>query len=610
MIQSQIDKHLFSGAISKVNNQSDLLLSRVFLVKKSNGKDRLIIDLSLLNHQIIKISFKMETHDQIRNLIEPLDFMASIDLSDAFFSIPIHKDYKKFLGFKFNNVTYQFNVLPFGLTSSPRIFSKVLKPAIMHLRKLGIKISFYLDDIFLCNASYSTLQAHINLTLNLLVSLGYFPNYEKSNLCPSRIMKHLGFFWDSSKMELSVPEEKVSKTKYFASSLLTSQPTLRNISSFLGLTNSLSPAFPFAPLHFRKIQALHSQLVQSKKPWNSKVTLDNNSKTDLTWWSKCPFPLPPSPLTFPSTDFTLSTDASCSGWGGVLSSGQQASGSWSKHESDHHINFLELKAIHFSFLSFLTTVRNSHVHLLCDNFTSVCFINKKGGTRSEQLCSLSLSIWELLRANNISCHASHIAGKLNVDADFLSRKISSANEYSISHTAFSKILPLISSTLTIDLFASRLNAKLAKYCSWKPDPFAYKINSFAFTWPNNCYMFPPINLISKCVHKLITDNVKDALLITPAWPGLASLPIILSKLINDPIFIPHEHLEGEFPTRHPFNMIAWNISSSPAQIQAYQSEPQNHSSKALLLQPLTHIEEHGNNFINSLVKNGHTVKLL
>jgi hypothetical protein len=139
---NQILKLLLSGAISRVSPSSDNLLSRIFTVKKSNGDDRLILDLSRLNLQIAKVSFQMETHSKIIELLHKGDYMASIDLADAFLSIPVHDSCKKFLAFEFDGSHYKYNVLPFGLTSSPRIFSKILKPAIVHLRSQGIKISF------------------------------------------------------------------------------------------------------------------------------------------------------------------------------------------------------------------------------------------------------------------------------------------------------------------------------------------------------------------------------------------------------------------------------------------------------------------------------------
>ena len=87
-IQDQIDSYLSINAISKVDPHPSQLLSHIFLVKKANGKNRMIIDLSLLNLQILKISFKMENIDHICKLLEPDDFMVSIDLADPSFLYP------------------------------------------------------------------------------------------------------------------------------------------------------------------------------------------------------------------------------------------------------------------------------------------------------------------------------------------------------------------------------------------------------------------------------------------------------------------------------------------------------------------------------------------
>ena len=94
-IHEQIQNFLASGAISQVQFSFDLILSRVFTVKKSNGKDRMIIDLSNLNKQISKVSFKMESHSKLIELIDDNDFMASIDLADAFFHISLHPSHRK-----------------------------------------------------------------------------------------------------------------------------------------------------------------------------------------------------------------------------------------------------------------------------------------------------------------------------------------------------------------------------------------------------------------------------------------------------------------------------------------------------------------------------------
>ena len=142
----------------------------------------------------LKTHFRMEFFLTIKSLIQQYNYFSLIYLCDAFFTIPLHADSKKFVVFEFENIRICYNVLPFGLTSSPRIFSTMLKPAINCIRSEGIKISSYLNDIFLCYSSISQLHFQINFTLNILFYLGFIPNYKKkSQLIPNTEITHLGY---------------------------------------------------------------------------------------------------------------------------------------------------------------------------------------------------------------------------------------------------------------------------------------------------------------------------------------------------------------------------------------------------------------------------------
>jgi hypothetical protein len=57
--------------------------------------------------------------------------MTSIDLKDAYYSIPVAAEDQKYLKFIWREKLYVFTSLPMGLTSSPRIFTKVLKPVLL-----------------------------------------------------------------------------------------------------------------------------------------------------------------------------------------------------------------------------------------------------------------------------------------------------------------------------------------------------------------------------------------------------------------------------------------------------------------------------------------------
>ena len=50
-------------------------------------------------------------------------YACSIDLSKAYFHMPIHQKYQKFFTFQFNKIKYQWSSMPFGLSSAPYLFS-------------------------------------------------------------------------------------------------------------------------------------------------------------------------------------------------------------------------------------------------------------------------------------------------------------------------------------------------------------------------------------------------------------------------------------------------------------------------------------------------------
>ena len=90
-----INRLLEKGAVERVSNPNTPgFYSRLFLVPKKDGAWRPIIDLSYLNTFIDIQSFKMETQMSVRASILPGHWGVSLDLSDAYFHVPIHASEK------------------------------------------------------------------------------------------------------------------------------------------------------------------------------------------------------------------------------------------------------------------------------------------------------------------------------------------------------------------------------------------------------------------------------------------------------------------------------------------------------------------------------------
>ena len=76
--------------------------------------------------------------------------MFTFDLKSGYHHVDIHREHWKYLDFAWGQGPttkyYVFCVLPFGLTTAPYLFTKLLRPLVKHWRGQGIRVIIYLDD--------------------------------------------------------------------------------------------------------------------------------------------------------------------------------------------------------------------------------------------------------------------------------------------------------------------------------------------------------------------------------------------------------------------------------------------------------------------------------
>ena len=181
------------GAITRANDCS--FTSGFFLVPKASGGWRPIINLKALNLFIPHLHFKMEGVNTLRHTIRQGDWLAKVDLKDAYFSVALHPSQRKFFCFKWGGETYQFVSMPFGLGPAPRVFTKLLKPIIGFLRQQGLRLVVYLDDILIIGPYKESTREAVKLVVSLFESLGFVIQDEKSVLEPSQLLEYI---FDSS----------------------------------------------------------------------------------------------------------------------------------------------------------------------------------------------------------------------------------------------------------------------------------------------------------------------------------------------------------------------------------------------------------------------------
>ena len=139
--------------------------------------------------------------------------------------------------------------LPFGLSSAPRVFTKILYPVVGFLRSKDIRCVIYLDNILL-DQDRANLMEHTAMTLSLLEVLGFLVNYPKSVLDPIQKLIFLGFIINLITKELSLGSDSQRGQGYSGAPedlSLISRPANREDVS------SITMAIQLAPLHYRSL---------------------------------------------------------------------------------------------------------------------------------------------------------------------------------------------------------------------------------------------------------------------------------------------------------------------------------------------------------------------
>ena len=76
-------------------------------------------------------------------------------------------------------------------------------------------------------------------------------------------------------------------------------------------------------------------------------------------------------------------------------------GTWSKSQSELHINLLELEAVFLTVKHFLPVLKNKNVLIRSDSTTVWQYVNRQGGTKSPPLC---YRIWDLWNCSKNNMH--------------------------------------------------------------------------------------------------------------------------------------------------------------------------------------------------------------
>uniref|UniRef100_A0A8W8ISQ8 Reverse transcriptase domain-containing protein n=1 Tax=Magallana gigas TaxID=29159 RepID=A0A8W8ISQ8_MAGGI len=284
---------------------------------------------------------------------------------------------QNFLQFRWKEEIYEFTCLPFGISVAPLVFTKMMKVPISCLRKMGVRLVVYLDDILIMNQSKQGVLTDCKCAINVLESLGFDVNYEKSVLVPSSVMEYLGFTVNTIDMTLSLPKQKIQKIKELSRQVIQSNHvSIRFLSELIGnLTASIQAIF-LASLHYRHLQSEKNMVLRQGGGYNTIVTLSDQAIKEVNWWVNQVEVWNRKSLINPNPAVIIQSDASKKGWGAVCEK-MCIGGIWLSGESQNHINVLELLAVTYAVKAFLKEKSDLQVLVQTDNKTAMTSLSQK-----------------------------------------------------------------------------------------------------------------------------------------------------------------------------------------------------------------------------------------
>lgn len=407
------------------------LVSALGAIQKPNGSVRLIHDASLpevggINYYASDTSCKYMDLKDACKIINQGDFLAKVDLSNAYRSVKVHSSNYPYTGLHWrfqgdNQDTFFYDTkVPFGAAQSPSIFQR-LSSAVCRIMKS--KYSFcviaYLDDFLIIESTYDRCSAALTCLIQLLRKLGFYINWNKVE-GPSQRLIFLGILIDTCKLTLSLPGDKL--TEFF--NLLCDfkgkhRASKKQIESLIGKLNWSCQVIKGGRTFLRRLLDLKHSLKGSQH----KVILSDEFQKDLNWWIQFIHEFNGTVNFINNKPITnIQTDA-CNFGGGAFFNSDYFYINWKidmPAVADFHINIKETVTLILALFHWHEQLRDKYVMVFTDNMTARSIINK-GTCKSSYVMNLLRQLFWLQATFNFTVQAIFLPGKFNVLADCVSR---------------------------------------------------------------------------------------------------------------------------------------------------------------------------------------------
>ncbi len=517
---------------------------------RANRKKRLIVDLRHLNQFLVPPKFKLDDYHTALPALRGANFLFAFDLKKGYYHVELEEAIRDLFGFSFSfkGKTYfgRWNICPFGLSTTPFLFTKLLKPLLARWRALGLHIFIYLDDgLALCNCWDEALWfSHI--VRSDLHSSGFHEQELKCLWDPQTTAPWLGIVIDLLSHTLAYTEEcKEWILKALKAFLSSSISTPRLLLGIAGQINSLSLVIGSRALIDTKIFYKETlPHIKNRFCWDIHFSVSDESRAAALAWQTFFLQFGGSRSFLSKGDpVVIFSNASASGSGAFIASPKEVNAkdkylpleegplqsiclcSWSDSEKVLSSTWRELKIVEEGLRAFRKQLQGKEVHWFLDNLGGTSVIRR--GSMKANLNPLAKLIADWCDSEDISLSISWIRRDYNEDADRLSWFID-LDDWSLSQELCRQLQQRWFGC-SVDRFANGQNHRLPRFNSCFSVPGCEAVDAFSQVWSQELnWLVPPPSLIALTIEHLIRDKAKG-ILVCPRWPSSPFWPFLFRR---------------------------------------------------------------------------------
>lgn len=229
-VKEELDQMVKLKVITPVSDPSPAV-SPLLVIQKGD-KIRVCMDPTELNKNVKRRHYPLKTLEEVAAKVHGSKFFTKLDCNKGFWQIPVTNRTSNYLAFSTPWGRYKYLRLPFGLSSSPEVFSENITKTLEGIENCESAC----DDMLLHASTLAELQTRTKDAIQRLTEAGFTLNMEKCEFEKERV-KFLGHVFSAQGYE-------ADKDKIAAIQHLKPPTKVKELQRLLGMVTYLSKFIP------------------------------------------------------------------------------------------------------------------------------------------------------------------------------------------------------------------------------------------------------------------------------------------------------------------------------------------------------------------------------